>query len=226
MSEELAVEGQLDDLTEKAVAAHGLGQRDEAQKLFDRRDRLVEGDVAGEVAGEVETGADEGSGESAEIPEPIAQDISDNLMAQLREAGLDEEVDQLEQEWGRDVGANLAYAADFMTRFGEANPAFGAAVDREVERDSIIYPAVLRIAASLGRELVHGDRGQEKGQEQMTGNKSAALDDKLTELTEEALRALNRGEKRNATKLFAERDKVAERLYGNEPIVGGEGRNI
>ena len=175
-----------------------------------------------------EADAEHGNAQSAEIPEPIAKDISDNLMAQLREAGLEEEVDELEQEWGPDVGANLAYAADFMTRFAEANPVFGAAVDREVERDSIIYPAILRIAASLGRELVHGDHvpRQEEGQEQMTGNKAAALDDEMAELTEEALRALNRGEGRKASKLFAERDKVAERLYGGEPIVGSGGRSI
>jgi len=219
MSDETDLDDRLDDLTTKAHAARNAGERIEAQRLFDQRARLSEGQD-GEAAAEPDL--EPVDAPQAEVPEPLDKDVVDNLMGQLRGAGLEEEVDELQRDWGRDVGANLGYAKEFMTRFGEANPVFGEAVESEIQRDSTLYPAVLRIAARLGRELVHGGHATrpEKGQEKMSESKEAAADAEMDRLTAEAHKAFGRGETTKADKLFRQRSALAERMSGDEPIVG------
>ena len=45
-------------------------------------------------------------------------------------------------------------------------------------------------------------------------------------LTREGNEALDRGDKYQADKIFAERSKLNERLHGDEPIIGSGGRSL
>ena len=51
-------------------------------------------------------------------------------------------------------------------------------------------------------------------------------EEKIRDLTAEASTALGRGDRVKADKLYKERGRIADALYGNEPIVGSQGRNL
>lgn len=228
-------------LTEQAHAARGRGDRDEAQRLFDRRSAVAARFDESIEDREARPDAPTGSGRpddpgvpgepefDAAGPEPLDADAISEVVTNMREVGVSEEaLEALHSEWGVDAGANLAYAAEFSRQLQDENPEFAAAVDREAERDPAVLYSMLRLAAKLGRQTVHGGNSameqitRETNPMSRTGKPSAKGEAEMQRLTAEAHKARHEGRGAEAQKLFAQRSQLARQLYGDAPIVGGD----
>ncbi len=134
------------------------------------------------------------------------------------------EVATLRREWGRDAGANLAFAHAFAQNHTDIRDL----VNREGMSD---HPVIIRIAAMLGRRYAAtpGDPGTIgpgaiRSGASMAGTGATGLDGQIRATRKAAREAAREGDIRRANHLAErERDLIGQR-DGNEPIVGSAGR--
>jgi len=134
-------------------------------------------------------------------------------------------VDEILDEWGPADGEQ------FQEQYGHAQ-SIAQEFIRPSERDLLVqmgldnHPALLRVAARLGRELAELRDGSGAGGGHPSPAVRQGLEQRLDNLTAQAHEALRNGDRRKANRLFSERDKISQRLDGGKPVVGGSGRIV
>lgn len=201
-----------EELTAKAHAAHVAGDIEERDRLFEVRDALdgVPEEHVASVAEPLEAMATE----KVQQLFAIGDEVDPEGMAELR------------SEWGNEAAVNFQYLARFVQN--RLTPA-----EAQMLPDS---PILWRIGAKLGRELHHGGletvppaptqpAAQPKGQT-MPQQQSETPEQALRRLTEAAHTAQAQGLNGDASRLFAERDALDEKIHGTGPIIGNGMRGV
>lgn len=153
----------------------------------------------------------------------------------------------LADEWGgaqsREFESNIGYAKSAADYFEREAPGTAEILgtplwNPETEQWVVIgnHPAAVKAFAKFGRMLHHGDglepvtvpnRARPARQTaQAKGAQSMTATERMQTLTEQIHLALGRGDKIAATRLDKERARLTERMTGNEPIVGSQGRTL
>lgn len=149
------------------------------------------------------------------------QQVINEHQANLEKARESAEA-ELKKEMGKDYEPNMSVAvwAARDSEYGSAELFEAMETETTDGRKVGNIPAVLRHFAKLGRVLKEdGAPGRPDAETKQT------LKSDLARLTREAMAAQRGGDTAKADKLFKERQKIADRLYGEEPIVGAAGRS-
>ena len=169
----------------------------------------------------------------AGVPDFGQADTVDAVFRSMSEVDANESR-ALRAAWGKEAGANLRFAQGLVF----ANPEFAKKFARTGFLDD---PVVIGAAATLGRLLAKTpgdprtvaslfDLGAGTGGElrnNATGDQGKeTLAEQLENLQEQKMAALKRGDSIKASKLDARQAALYEKLYGDEPIVGSQMRNV
>ena len=131
-------------------------------------------------------------------------------------------VTELRKEWGSDYDPNVNIANRAMKQFG-GDELVEFLNQTEMKDGGVLGndPQMLRLFSKIGRQM------SEEGVIMPVDHDEAKdLESQIDDLTVKAQTALNTGKRDLANKLFEERNVLAERLYGSEPVVGSAGRSL
>ena len=122
----------------------------------------------------------------------------------------------LRKEWGKDYDLNLAYANEALGRFAGIH-------DMELKGGTLLrnHPAFVKTMAEFGRATGEGQpqlglQGAEAG---------ANIRNEIGKLTSQIHDAHAKGDGNLARSLDAQRSKLTAQVYGDNPIVGANGRS-
>jgi hypothetical protein len=114
----------------------------------------------------------------------------------------------LRERWGADADANLAYARSAVSALATSE-----LIEALEESGLGDHPAVIEVAARIGRQLAGEAAGDWVGSDHVL-TESASLNDRHRRLTEQLHAAMDRGDRRAAETLDRARTQVAEALSG------------
>jgi hypothetical protein len=221
---------------EHYLDVYQAGDRERAQQLLDERNARG-GITSGEGVAPVGT---------PPVPEP---EIVNGVAGDLRNA-LGAEGEAIIHEWGGEASPNFAenlgylkHAVEHITRY---DPGLMQLLSDNVEDEHGNVsqlgnnPALIRAAAEYGRLLAHRDGTEvspttvtriEKGKTMQnetpsTRSHNPTSERRHYELTRELHAALSSGDKMGAALINAERTRLSNALWGNQPIVGSGGRDV
>ena len=151
--------------------------------------------------------------------EEIMKMQSDSAEADAKYAS--DSTEALKAEWKDDYDKNLIYAARASERlFGDD---YEDARHIEDKAGSYILdnPIMAKMFATLGRQMGEGNLGGV-----VTGGERETLMAKANSLREQTRAALAKQDTAGANKLAAQEREVLERMDGNVPVVGQDGRQF
>lgn len=129
------------------------------------------------------------------------------------EESFEEAEATLRKEWSDDYDANLEHAKRAVKQFGDED--FQALVDEDgakIDGKPVgNHPAFLKAFAKIGRRIGEGGLQIAMGEDEKQSTQQ-----KLDDLTAEAMDAMNSGDKSKADRLFKERDELSRKFYGEE----------
>jgi hypothetical protein len=145
----------------------------------------------------------------ADLDQQMASEISATV-TKIHE----ESVANLKTEWGNDYDANVNVAHAALKQFG-GDELISLMDDVKTADGGRLgdHPVLIKFAAKLGRQM-----GEDGVIAPMDTNTASDLEEQIEKLTSEAHAAQHGGDRAKMNKLFQERDKLAERLYGDSPI--------
>jgi hypothetical protein len=146
--------------------------------------------------------------------------------AELRKNHAEESREGMQKEWGSDYSANESVANRSMTELSDQIPNSSLAefITGTVLEDGTMlgdHPEMLRLFAHLGRRM-----SEDGVMAPVASDEASDLETKIDELTAKAHAASASYNKAEADRLFRERDTLAQRLFGDAPIVGSAGRGL
>lgn len=128
-------------------------------------------------------------------------------------------MDALKQEWGDDFERNNTLA----TRAAQEilGKDFEAATQIETKDGRLLldHPIMMRAFASIGSEMAEGRLGPSMGD-----SERASIQDRIDDLQNRKMEAMDKGDRRTASRLDAEQQALYSKLEGDAPIVGSQGR--
>ena len=144
------------------------------------------------------------------------QAAGDQEQARADKAFLDQSEADLRKEWGASYDENIAFANDYLATTPDLTKL-------ELRDGTLLgsHPAFIKRMAESGRltnegQLWFGLAGTDAGSD---------LKSQYDQLSRDIHAAYNRGDRNHAATLNAQRSQIAERLHGNNSIVG-EGRAV
>lgn len=238
---ESADEARHSELTAEVHDAYAKGDRETAQRLLAEQGALSarlwpdDGERPPATEGEFRP-------EQFEVPD--LEDGALNGTMQAMELADPEATRALVAEWGDgpNTAANMRYAAGVAKHFADQDGSLRTLLNTTVEDENGHewqlgnHPALIRLAAKVGRMLKHGgETGMPKDLAQrfmaqthvvkgrMGQGEDMSPEEAHSELTRQMIDAHHRGDHDVARRLDKRRSELSRQI-GDGPIVGGSGR--
>lgn len=226
LSSRIAVPGKDADEKEVAKFRKALGVPDTAEgydlKLPDGVELDETGQALADAFKEIAHGAhmsNEAYNQAVQKWQEFTDQAVNEMQAQM-ERQREEAESELRKEWGKDYDGNLNVANRAIKQFaGDEMVEFLNGT--ELKDGGVLgnHPAMVRLFAKLGRQMSEDGVIQPVDQEE-----AKDLQGKMEDLTAKIHAAHQKGDRITVEKLSRERSEIAERLYGEQPIVGSGGR--
>lgn len=125
------------------------------------------------------------------------------------QTSFDEGTKALKTEWGNEYDANVETANRAVRQYiGDGDWVQRATVDG---KPILNNPEFIKVMATIGRRI-----GEDGLHAAMTDDERQTTEQKMNSLTDQAHSAMNSGNRAEANRLFAERDRLAKQYYGTE----------
>lgn len=134
----------------------------------------------------------------------------------------------LKKEWGPDFEKNKNVAlraadpkSDMARALGLDDPRYQEFFNEAVVGDTTVgsHPLMIKLLATVAARQLEAEH-----REGMSTEDQAAGTQKMSDLTQQIHAAVSKGDSTLAQRLNTERDALAEKLYGTDPVVGEAGR--
>lgn len=144
------------------------------------------------------------------------QTESQRLMAEQSIKDQETQADALRSEWGNDYDANMRLAGQAWGEFGDSS-----LEDLKLENGTRVgdHPGLMKIMAEVGRRI-----GESGGMVGLSSSDAESMEEQRIDYVRKSMAASARGDSTEANKWGRKADELAEKLSGNQPIVGAQGR--